>query len=85
MKKPKVSIPEEDPAVGALRDRQVADLASVDEEENRRLKAAFSLRRGVRAFRGRSGSAKGSTSPIGSTTTGRAFIPNRPGGMGVER
>lgn len=82
MKKPKVPTPEEDPAVGALRDRQMEELADLDEEENRRLKAAFVNRRGVRAFRRASNQSSG---PIGSTTGGnfggRAFRTK--GGFGT--
>ena len=43
--------PEEDPQVKALRVRQIEDLADLDEEENRRLKAATRQGRGIRAFR----------------------------------
>lgn len=50
-------LPTEDARVTSLRERQVRDLADLDEEENRRLKAAFRINRGIRAFRrsGRSG------------------------------
>ena len=52
---PEPEMPEEDPSVGILRSRQLGELASLDEEENRRLKTAFRTSRGLRAFR-RSGS-----------------------------
>ncbi len=65
------ALPEEDPAVDVLRQRQVRDLAELDEEENRRLKTAFRTSRGIRAFR-RSGGGSGSSSSIGSTGQ-RAF------------
>lgn len=42
--------PAEDPAVKRLRARQIEELAELDEEENERLKRAFSVSRGVRAF-----------------------------------
>jgi hypothetical protein len=62
MRSPK--IPKEDPVIGQLRDRQVADLAKLDEDENQKLKAAFVQRRGVRAFR-RTGSGTGSAGAAG--------------------
>jgi hypothetical protein len=43
-------VPEEDPAVKRLRSRQLRELAELDEEENERLKKAFQVSRGVRAF-----------------------------------
>lgn len=44
-------IPEEDASVKRLRDRQIESLAELDEEENRRIKTAFRVSRGARAFR----------------------------------
>jgi len=41
----------EPPEAKALRARQVADLAQLDEEQNRRIKAMFRARGGGRAFR----------------------------------
>lgn len=58
----------------AARDRQILDLAKLDEEENRRVKQTRVVSRGVRAFRaakGAVGSARGSAAPSGvSETTG---------------
>ncbi len=53
-------LPEEDPSVGILRERQLGELADLDEEENRRLKTAFRTSRGLRAFR-RSGGGSGAS------------------------
>lgn len=60
--------PQEDPSVKVIRERQLADLAKLDEEENRRLKAAFRISRGVRAFRPSAGGSAGSGG--GSTSSG---------------
>ena len=69
--------PKEDPAVRVLRERQIRDLAELDEEENRRLKSAFRTSRGIRAFR-RSGGGSGSSAASGrggsaGSTGQRAF------------
>ncbi len=67
-------LPEEDPTVRVLRDRQIRELADLDEEENRRLKTAFRRSRGIRAFR-RSGSGGGGSVSSSSGQTGqRAFV-----------
>jgi hypothetical protein len=42
--------PAEDPVVKRLRARQIRELAELDEEENERLKRAFTISRGTRAF-----------------------------------
>ena len=55
MKKPKA--PKEPADSLALRARQIADLAKLDEEENRRIKALFRGRSGGRAFRSAGGGA----------------------------
>lgn len=71
--------PEEDPSVKALRVRQVEDLADLDEEENRRLKAALRTNRGVRAFRRPSVGSEAGSQVQGRT--GRIInTPNAPGG-----
>lgn len=67
MKKPKV--PKEDPSVGQLRDRQIEQLAKLDEEENERLKRAFVNVRGVRAFR-RTGDGRVGTTSAGAPRGG---------------
>jgi hypothetical protein len=55
--------PEEPAEVGRMRDRQMTDLARLDEEENERIKRMRAISRGVRAFRGlRSTSGRGTTS-----------------------
>jgi hypothetical protein len=48
--KPKA--PKEDPSTIALRERQVADLSRLDEEENLRIKQLLVGQRGGRFFRG---------------------------------
>lgn len=50
MKKPKA--PKEDPSTILMRERQVADLSRLDEEENRRVKQLLVSQRGGRFFRG---------------------------------
>ena len=68
--------PKEDPAVKVLRDRQIRDLAELDEEENRQLKSAFRTSRGIRAFRRSDVSGRGSigSSPSSAGSGGqRAF------------
>lgn len=74
-------LPVEDPSIRILRERQVSELASLDEEENRRLKTAFRASRGIRAFR-RSG-ASGSTRSSAGSTGQRAFtgFPSVGGGV----
>ncbi len=73
MKRPKK--PKEDPSVGMLRQRQIADLADLDEEENRRIKTALHPRK--RAFRRRSGdstsSVRSSSGQTGERAQARAF------------
>ncbi len=77
---PKPEIPEEDPAVGLLRQQQGRELAELDEEENRRLKTAFRTSRGLRAFR-RSGGVSSSAGRTGAkaladaTTTRGGDLP----------
>lgn len=76
------ALPEEDPSIRILRERQVRELAELDEEENRRLKTAFRSSRGIRAFR-RSGGASGSVRSSSGSTGQRAFVSRgiRPGGV----
>ncbi len=71
------SLPEEDPSVRVLRERQVRELAELDEEENLRLKTAFRRSRGIRAFR-RSGG--GSVASSAGQTGQRAFENTGPRG-----
>ncbi len=75
--------PKEDPAVRVLRERQIRDLAELDEEENRRLKSAFRTSRGIRAFR-RSGGGSGSSAPGGrggAGSTGQRAFRRSDGGI----
>lgn len=72
------TLPEEDPTVDVLRQRQIIDLADLDEEENRRLKTAFRLSRGIRAFR-RSGDSGGGSVNSSSGRTGQRAFFNRTG------
>ena len=79
------TLPTEDPSVRVLRERQIRELAELDEEENRRLKSAFRNSRGIRAFRrsgGGSGSGGGSVSSSSGRTGQRAFTRSgRTGGV----
>lgn len=77
----KTELPTEDPSVLAFRERQVRELAELDEEENRRIKAALFPR--VRAFRRKSGDSPG-RSPVrsasgrtGQAASSRAFKGNK--------
>ncbi len=60
--------PVEDPSIKVLRERQVRELADLDEEENRRLKNAFRSSRGIRAFR-----RGGENKPGGSVNSNSGF------------
>lgn len=53
-----------------LRKRQLMDLADLDEEENRRIKALFRARQGGRAFR-----SPGALRSAGNTAGGASIIP----------
>lgn len=71
-------LPTEDPAVTRLRDRQLAQIADQDEEENRRIKDLLVRGRGQRAFRNsRKGRAaqtgRPGTDGRGSPSISRAF------------
>ncbi len=58
MSKSRPAAPTEDPAVKIARDRQTRELAELDEDENERIKRAFSVQRGGRKGRaGRRGDA----------------------------
>lgn len=46
--------PKEDPAVAVARDRQIEELAELDEDENVRIKRLLVAARGTRGFRGNS-------------------------------
>lgn len=75
LKKPKA--PAEDPSTIALRERQVADLSKLDEDENRRLKTLMTATRGSRMFRG-SPVTRARPSNTAGTRSGSMFAP--PGG-----
>jgi hypothetical protein len=51
VKKQKVVDPTESPQAVTARQRQITDLAKLDDEENKRIKQMRSASRGVRAFR----------------------------------
>ncbi len=72
-KPPKV--PEEDPAVTRLRDRQITDLAKLDEEENRRIKDLLVKSRGQRAFRTARQGRPAQTGRPGNDGRGRPSLP----------
>lgn len=85
----KSSKPKESADAKALRARQIEDLAKLDEEENRRIKALFLRRSGSRAFRGVNTSrgpsdARGGAVPVGGAGGGYG---SQPGGgfFGVSR
>lgn len=93
MKKPKA--PAEPAEAKIMRERQVADLAKLDEEENVRIKRLFRPRVGSRAFRAPSANrfasntagagtpAGGSDAPTGDGYGGNpAFVPSNPFGIG---
>ena len=74
----KAELPTEDPSVLAFRERQVRDLAELDEEENRRIKQALFPR--VRAFRRQSGdssSVRSASGRTGQAASSRAFKGNK--------
>jgi len=74
--------PTEDPGVVAARERQVLDLAKVDEEENRRIKQMRVVSRGVRAFRGLRGTTTAArNAKSGSTSSTAARGNSDPSGM----
>lgn len=63
--------PPESTATVAARDRQVLDLAKLDDEENKRIKQMRTVSRGVRAFRAVRGAARGrSRTSAGVSNTG---------------
>jgi len=69
--------PKEDPSVIAFRERQIRDLARVDEEENRRIKQALFPQK--RAFRRQSParSVRSSSGRTGQAASGRALVNQR--------
>ncbi len=73
--------PKEDDSVIAARERQILDLAKLDEEENRRIKQMRVVSRGVRAFRAVRGSTGSSRSAVGTASTGGS---NNSGGGGNQ-
>jgi uncharacterized membrane protein len=75
-----------------LRQRQLIDLADLDEEENRRIKALFRARQGGRAFRAPTAArapsnmsgGSGSSNPAGGRS-GASLIPSSGFGGGGGR
>ena len=76
--------PREDPSVAVMRERQIRDLAELDEEENRRMKAAFKVSRGVRAFRPSAAGGAGSASSGGGSGS-RAAVQHGRNTTGARR
>ncbi len=74
MARKKVATQPEDDSVVAARQRQVLDLAKLDEEENRRIKQMRTVSRGLRAFRAVRGAAR-SASASTSSGVGGASAP----------
>jgi hypothetical protein len=65
--------PKESQEVIVARQRQITDLARLDEEENKRIKQMRAASRGVRAFRAmRSGRSTGSTRASGRVASNGA-------------
>ena len=85
MKTQKVETPTEAPGVTLARQRQITDLAKLDEEENKRIKQMRSASRGVRAFRalrsGRAGSGVGASGGGGGGFDGGAAYQNSLAGL----
>jgi hypothetical protein len=93
MKKPKA--PAEPKEAAIMRERQIADLAALDEEENVRIKRLFRPRAGARAFRAptaarnASNTAAAAATPAGGASTASAandaaaaFNASNPFGIG---
>lgn len=83
----KSSKPKESADSKALRARQIEDLAKLDEEENRRIKALFLRRSGSRAFRGANTSrgpvdARGGAAPAGAAGGAGGYSGGFFGGAG---
>ena len=64
--------PKEPKSAKLLRARQIADLADLDEEENRRIKALLNARSSGRAFRA-PGSTRTASNSRGSLATSTGF------------
>lgn len=83
------SPPQEDPSVKKLRERQVRELIELDEEENERLKKAFRVSRGARAFSrtpttgNAADNAQGGRASV-PNSGGRASTPRRRGGPATQ-
>lgn len=82
----KAKTPTEDPSVRVLRERQVRDLAELDEEENLRIKGSMQ-RRGIGKFRRTSTSGGGAGGGSAGSRGGRPTIASQsqPGGRGSIR
>lgn len=77
MKSP--SKPKEDPSVAVMRERQIEDLAKLDEQENIKIKRMLNASRGTRMY---SGSPLSRGAP--SNTAGKPlYAPRGTGGGGV--
>lgn len=75
--------PKEDPSVISFRERQIRDLAKVDEEENRRIKQALFPRQRVfrrQSSRPNSGSVRSNAGSGGEAASARAFRFSGPTG-----
>ncbi len=67
-----------------LRQRQLIDLADLDEEENRRIKALFRARQGGRAFRAPT-AARAASNSAGSVIPSSGFsTPARSSSAGIS-
>jgi hypothetical protein len=74
----KQKAPQESASVVAARERQILDLARVDEEENRRIKQMRTVTRGVRAFRAVRGAAGKPGASSGTSADGATAAPAGP-------
>lgn len=79
----KSSKPKEPESAKQLRARQIEDLAKLDEEENRRIKALFLRRSGSRAFRS-SNTARSAANTSGADR-GAAAASRGPGAYGPSK
>lgn len=81
MKRPKK--PKESPESILLRERQISDLAKLDEQENIKIKRMFNASRGSRMFRGSSRSRAAAGNFAGSPLFGGGGGGGGGGGLGV--
>lgn len=77
----KTQQPKEDPSAITQRERDIEQIAEIDDDENRRIKRAMAARQGVRAFRrsigtSRIGGARGDQSSSSAAVAPRPSSPS---------